>query len=130
MMDTENIKIGISVKLQSVNESIWTNGLKLNILMLISLLNNSKKNYEVHLLNTKDISMDNLPQHLKDTNFGLLNEKYKEMDLLVSMGAQVEPHIIKHFNENENKKVINYKCGNNYIITIENILFKDSFTKT
>ena len=70
--------------------------------MLISLLNNSKKNYEVHILNTKDIPMDNLPQHLKDTNFGLLNEKYKEMDLLVSMGAQVEPHIIKHFNENEN----------------------------
>jgi len=126
MINTEKIKIGISIKLQSVNESIWTNGLKLNILMLISLLNNSKKNYEVHLLNTKDIPMDNLPQHLKDTNFGLLNEKYKEMDLLVSMGAQVEPHIIKHFNENENKKVINYKCGNNYIITIENILFKDS----
>ena len=77
MVNTENIKIGISIKLQSVNESIWTNGLKLNILMLISLLNNSKKNYEVHLLNTKDIPMDNLPQHLKDTNFGLLNEKYK-----------------------------------------------------
>ena len=64
MVSTENIKIGISIKLQSVNESIWTNGLKLNILMLISLLNNSKKNYEVHLLNTKDIPMDNLPQQL------------------------------------------------------------------
>jgi len=122
----ENIKIGITISLGSVNDSIWTNGLKLNILMFITLLNNSKKNYDVYLLNVDDIPMDGIPQHLKDANFGLLSEKYEELDLLITMGSQVKSTIFNHFKDNKNKKIITYKCGNNYVVTLENILFKDS----
>ena len=77
----KNLKIGITIKLESVEDSMWTNGMKLNILMLINLLNNSENNYEVHLLNVKDISLENMPKHLEEANFGLLSEKYKDMDL-------------------------------------------------
>jgi len=122
----KNLKIGITVKLESVGDSIWTNGMKLNILMLINLLNNSENNYEVHLLNVKDISLEGIPKHLTDVNFGLLSEKYKDMDLLISMGAQVSQEVIDHYRYNPNKKIIVYKCGNNYVLTMENILFKDS----
>ena len=41
----KNLKIGITIKLESVEDSMWTNGMKLNILMLINLLNNSENNY-------------------------------------------------------------------------------------
>ena len=99
----ENIKIGITISLGSVNDSIWTNGLKLNILMFITLLNNSKKNYDVYLLNVDDIPMDGIPQHLKDANFGLLSEKYEELDLLITMGSQVKSTIFNHFKDNKNK---------------------------
>jgi len=94
--------------------------------MLINLLNNSENNYEVHLLNVKDISLENMPKHLQEVNFGLLGDKYKDMDLLISMGAQVNQHIIDHYREDPNKKIIVYKCGNNYVLSMEAILFKDS----
>lgn len=122
----KNLKIGITIKLESVEDSMWTNGMKLNILMLINLLNNSENNYEVHLLNVKDISLENMPKHLEEANFGLLGDKYKDMDLLISMGAQVNQHIIDHYREDPNKKIIVYKCGNNYVLSMEAILFKDS----
>lgn len=122
----KNLKIGITIKLESVEDSMWTNGMKLNILMLINLLNNSENNYEVHLLNVKDISLENMPKHLQEANFGLLGDKYKDMDLLISMGAQVNQHIIDHYREDPNKKIIVYKCGNNYVLSMEAILFKDS----
>jgi hypothetical protein len=38
MIDTENIKIGITIALSDIKESMWTNGMKLNILMMINLL--------------------------------------------------------------------------------------------
>ena len=119
----KNLKIGITIRLETIEESIWTNGMKLNILMFINLLNNSENNYEVHLLNVKDISLDGMPKHLEEVNFGLLSEKYKDMDFLISMGAQVNQNIIDYYRYDANKKIIVYKCGNNYVLAMESILF-------
>ena len=122
----KNLKIGVTIKLESIKDTLWTNGMKLNILMLINLLNNSENNYEVHLLNVDDISLEGMSEHLEEVNFGLLSEKYKDMDLLISMGAQVEQNIIDHYRNNPNKRSIVYKCGNNYILGLEDMLFKES----
>ena len=40
----EKLKIGITIGLKDNKESIWTNGIKQNILMLTRLLKNSKNN--------------------------------------------------------------------------------------
>jgi len=124
-MKTSGIKIGVTINLKSVNESLWTNGMKLNIFTFIKLLNKSKLNYEVSLLNTDKIDISNIPPHLREVNFDLLENKYEDLDLLVSMGAQVLPKIIKYLNE-KGSKVINYKCGNNYVLSLEKMLFKES----
>lgn len=42
-MDTKNLKIGITLGLKSITESIWTNGIKQNVLMLVHLLKNSSE---------------------------------------------------------------------------------------
>ena len=126
LLHMKNLKIGVTIRIETIEESIWTNGMKLNILMFINLLNNSENNYEVHLLNVKDISLDGMPKHLEEVNFGLLSEKYKDMDFLISMGAQVEQNIIDYYRYDPNKKIIVYKCGNNYVLAMEAILFKDS----
>ena len=54
----ENLKIGITIGLKDAKETIWSNGMKLNILILVKLLKKSKKNYTVYLLNTIDINLD------------------------------------------------------------------------
>ena len=44
----EKLKIGITIGLKDPKESIWTNGMKINILALAKLLMKSEKNYDVY----------------------------------------------------------------------------------
>jgi hypothetical protein len=121
------MKIGITLGLKSNDESIWTNGIKQNVLMFAHLLKKSKENYEVYILNSFKVDFtEKKPKYLSDLNVGFFDDLYMEMDLIVMMGAQVEDKKLKEFKESGNKKVIAYKCGNNYIITAENVLFRDS----
>lgn len=125
------MKIGITISLETVTESIWTNGIKLNILYLIETLKKSKKNYEIYLLNMKNIEIpENLPIHFDGINLKYFNDVYEEMDLLIAMGSQVYSSQIKKFKSYPNKKFISYKCGNNYVLTTEKILFTSGFTTT
>lgn len=124
--DVNKIKIGITIGLNSISESIWTNGMKLNILMFINLLNKSEKKYDVYLLNTVDIDLTNKPSHLKNIQVELFKNKYTEMDLIISMGSQITSEEIKHFKSiKPTNKFIGYKCGNNYVLAIEELLFKE-----
>jgi len=123
----KNLKIGITLGLQSNTESIWTNGMKQNVLMFVHLLKQSENNYEVCILNTFDVDFtEQRPSYLKDINIYNFKEKYMEMDLIVMMGAQVHEEYIKQFKEDKNKRFIGYKCGNNYVIHMENVLFKEN----
>jgi hypothetical protein len=122
----ENLKIGITLALSSNNESIWTNGIKQNVLMLAHLLKNSDKNYEVCILNIFDVDFTEKPSYLKDLDIHFFNDKFMEMDLIILMGAQVQESQLKKFRENDDKKVVSYKCGNNYVIAMEEIIFKGS----
>lgn len=126
----ENLKIGITIGLKDNKESIWTNGIKQNILMLHHLLSNSKQNYEITLLNTIDVDWSTKPGYLDGIEIVNFKDKYEEMDLLIVMGAQINNHEIENFKSKPNKKVIAYKCGNNYVLTAENILFKESENKS
>ena len=130
-VNTDNIKIGITLGLKDNKESIWTNGIKQNVLMLIHMLKNSNKNYEVHLLNTLKADFSTKPSYLNDIDVSYFEDKYLEMDLIIVMGAQIHNHQIEKFRASgENKKVISYKCGNNYVIAMENILFGENPDKS
>jgi hypothetical protein len=121
----EKLKIGITIGLKDNKESIWTNGIKQNILMLHKLLSNSKQNYEIKLLNTIEVDWTEKPSYLKGVDICTFKDSFMDMDLLIVMGAQISNDDIKKFKKDSAKKVISYKCGNNYVITMENILFKD-----
>ena len=120
----KNLKIGLTIGLRDNKESIWTNGIKQNILMLTRLLTNSKNNYEITLLNTIEVDWTERPSYLNGIDIRTFKDNFMEMDMLIVMGAQISNADIKNFKSNPNKKVISYKCGNNYVITMENILFK------
>lgn len=122
----KNLKIGITIGLRDNKESIWTNGIKQNVLILTRLLKNSGENYEIKLLNTIEVDWSEKPGYLKDVEICTFKDSFMEMDLLIVMGAQVSNAELKKFKESDpNKRVVSYKCGNNYVITMENILFKE-----
>jgi hypothetical protein len=126
----KNLKIGITLGLQSNTESIWTNGMKQNVLMFVHLLKQSKNDYQVCILNTIDVDFsEKKPSYLNGIDIYNFKEKFMDMDLIVMMGAQVYDSDIQKFKENKNKRFIGYKCGNNYVIHMENVLFKDNNKK-
>ena len=125
------MKIGITLGLKDNKESIWTNGIKQNVLMLVHLLKNSKKGYEVCILNSMKVDFTERPSYLDGIDIHYFNDKFMEMDLLIVMGAQIFDYQLETFKRSgSNKKVISYKCGNNYVIHMENILFKPSENKS
>ena len=124
-IQVKKLKIGITIGLKDNKESIWTNGIKQNVLMLTRLLKNSKNNYEIKLLNTVEVDWTEKPNYLKDVDICTFKDNFMDMDMLIVMGAQISNADIKNFKSNPFKKVISYKCGNNYVITMENILFKE-----
>lgn len=120
------MKIGITFSLMSgADDTIWTNGLKLNILIFIDMLKQSKKNYDVFLLGYGGDIVKDRPGFLKDLDLYDYKEKYMDCDLIIMMGQQVPEDTLINFKKNPNKRVIAYKCGNNYIINLENILFRE-----
>jgi hypothetical protein len=124
----KNLKIGITLALKSYSESIWTNGMKQNVLMLSHLLKNSKNNYEVCILNSVKVEGDNLTKanYLEDLDIYFFDDKYMEMDLIIMMGAQIHESKILKFKEDPNKRYVAYKCGNNYILNTEKVLFGEN----
>jgi hypothetical protein len=127
--DMKNLKIGITLALKSNDESIWTNGIKQNVLMLAHLLKNSKNDYEVHILNGFDVDFSTKkPAYLDGLDIHYFKNKFMEMDLIIVMGATLGEAECKQFRESGDKKIVSYKCGNNYVITMEEILFKESKT--
>lgn len=84
----KNLKIGITLGLQSNTESIWTNGMKQNVLMFVHLLKQSKNNYEVFILNTFDVDFsEKRPSYLDGIDIYNFKEKFMDMDLIVMMGV-------------------------------------------
>lgn len=124
----ENLRIGITVGLKEVNESLWTNGMKLNILYLARLLKNSENNYEISILNTTNIKLNEGENKFGEFKLHDFKEKYEDIDLLICMGSQVEKKYMQYFQNHKDKKVIGYRCGNNYILSVEEVLFKESST--
>lgn len=106
------------------DESIWINGIKMNAINLAQCLMNSEHNHNVHLINSKsevdlgkcDWDTERFPIHnIRDIDN--LN-----LDLLILLGGQIADKEILALKD-KGCKVIFYKCGNEYIITTENIIF-------
>ena len=119
------MKIGITLALKETQESIWTNGIKQNVLILARMLKMSPKNYEVYILNTVDLDWSQKPNYLNGIDIYNFSEKFMDMDLIIVMGAQISNDNIEKFKKSGDKKVIAYECGNNYILNVEDILFKE-----
>jgi hypothetical protein len=127
----KNIKIGITLSLKNYSESIWTNGMKQNVLMFVHLLKQSKNNYEVCILNSIKVEGDDAKKasYLDDVDIHFFDDRYMDMDIIFMMGAQIHESKILKFKQNPNKKYVAYKCGNSYVLGMENVLFGENEKK-
>ena len=121
-MDTK-LNIGITICLQYEDESVFINGIKQNAIFLARTFMNSKKNYNVYIVNTSTVKIT--------SKLGWDIEKYKTvqiedvkdtLDIIFILGGSIDENWTNYFRH-RGCKVVPYKCGNEYIISMENIIF-------
>lgn len=119
-------KIGVTVILKN-GESFFENGIKQNCIMLAKLLMIS--GHDVTLVN---FANENQLEEFKfgDIEYKLINvnksfEEVSNLDILIHVSTIPNKSETLYFkSKNPNLKVISYKCGNNYVNDMEDILFK------
>jgi DNA-dependent RNA polymerase auxiliary subunit epsilon len=113
--------IAITLGVRENNESLWINGIKLNSLYLAKLLKNIGK-YNVFFANT---TSKDFTQYAFDTNeFPVhhISDVKDDIDILISLGGQIDQDMTTYL-KNKKTKIVSYKCGNEYVIRMENVLF-------
>jgi hypothetical protein len=119
------MNIGIIITLSKEDETIFSNGIKLNALNLAKTLMEIP-GYDVFIMDGNETVKDL-------TKVSWDYEKYKtvkyskmknEMDLIIMLGAALsDKDILNLKTHNPKLKVIKYQCGNNYVIDMERVLF-------
>jgi hypothetical protein len=122
------MRIGITFVQKEPGDSIWTNGIKLNALILARMLMESPRGHQVYLINRHGVQAD------KTTPWDI--EKYKmiteeqALDLvdviLILGGAISDEYILQFKSKNPAGKVVAYHCGNHYVLEMEKVLFGEN----
>jgi hypothetical protein len=116
-------KIGITIGLQTKGESLWVNGIKQNALSLAELFACSQRGHEVIILNTTTIEpTSELEWDLSSPKTCQLEEFDGDLDVLIALGGALSQHQVDHWRR-KGCKVLAYKCGAEYIMSMQSILF-------
>lgn len=121
---SKKISLGITIHLKYEDESVWTNGIKQNAIFLARTFMNSNKNYNVYIVNTSNTKITNkLGWDIEKYKTVQLNDIKDELDIIFPLGGGLSKEWIDYLR-NRGCKIVPYKCGNEYIISMENILFE------
>lgn len=117
------LNIGITIFLSEENHSVWTNGILQNAIYLAKTFQNSSQNYNVYLVNTSSTKItDKLSWDLKEYKTVQYNDIKDKLDIILPLGGSIDK-IGTEYLRNRGCKVVPYKCGNEYVISMENIIF-------
>lgn len=120
----KNMKIGITLNLPDDVKSLFSNGIRQNVLFLGELLCNI--GYDCHfILDDKNCNQEIIDKLLYFDKFKYI--RYSKIyennfDLVIAMGYEVDIPIIKQLKYMKTK-IISYLCGNSYFIDTEKILY-------
>ena len=121
------MNIGITLGLTEDYESMWVNGIKLNVLNFAKTLMEIG-DHNVWLLDTSNRVKDlkKVSWDYKKFKIFKFSEKSKDVDLLFMLGTSLpDTWIAELKKKNPNIKIIKYQCGNNYVIDMERSIFND-----
>ena len=122
------MNIGITFIQKNPGDSIWSNGIKLNALILAKMFKTSNNKHNVYLINRHDTKPDQTtPWDTEKYPLITEEEALEKVDLILILGAAISDDYIKRFKEIDPKrKVVSYQCGNHYVLETEMVLFKEN----
>lgn len=126
--------IGITLGLHNSKESMWINGIKMNAIFLANAL--KAAGHYIYLLDTSTkVGRNEITGKLNSDELMWDDEEFpcydwkkkgKECDILICLGTTLGPEQTREWRgDDKHKKIIKYACGNNYVIDMENMIFKE-----
>lgn len=119
------MNIGITLHLNEENQSIWSNGIKLNALYLLKAL--KQIGYNAYIINGGELQApyeNKVPWNIEEFPVHNYDDYLVETDLMIWLGSTYSDKTILDFKKTgPNKKVIKYVCGNNYLNDAEASMF-------
>jgi hypothetical protein len=124
------MRVGITLTIEK-NGSLFSNGLVQNCFTLYDVLKEIESVSEVYIINTNYTLTD---EELKENSWAkgydiiTWGPKIKDqIDILITVGSVPAEDDLLYFKSGGNKKIISYKCGNTFLIHMEDILFSGKF---
>ncbi len=118
------MKIGITfLAMKNETSTIWSNGATQNIFFLYQLFKVSTAVHQLYLINLGDA--DAIPEGFaqgQSIELSKFDEVADQLDVLIEGGVQITPEQASRVHL-RGGIVISYRCGNDYIIDTERILF-------
>ncbi len=122
-MSTARLRIGITIGLRSVDESLWVNGIKQNAVFLAEALKNSELVASVTLVNTTDVPITQaLPWDLRRWPTASFDAVKDRLDVLIELGGQIDETQTSYL-KSRGTRLVSYCCGSEYVHAMESILF-------
>jgi Protein of unknown function (DUF2827) len=118
------IKVGVTVGLQSPNESLWSNGIKQNAVFLMDALKRVPGVAEVFLVNTTDVDIGGpFPWDVARWPTVSFSQAKDQVDVLIELGGQIDALQTAYLHQ-RGAKLVSYCCGFEYIHAMESMLFR------
>lgn len=116
-------RIGITIGLHSVDESLWSNGIKQNALYLLLALQAVPQVAAVCLLNTTAVPITSaLPWDLNRWPTLPFEAAKDDLDVLIELGGQISAEQTAYL-KHRGTRVVSYACGFEYIHAMESVIF-------
>jgi hypothetical protein len=117
------MNIGITVNLKS---SIWSNGINQNGIYVANLI--KEIGYTPWLIYQSDLEVESVA----DFNIAPFSESYHmKFDVIIQLGITVSAAMLaKYRKQNSEVKLLSYKCGNDFVIDMESIVFSANEQRT
>ncbi len=116
------LRIGITIGLQSPDETLWNNGIKQNALFLMETLRHCDNVAFVTLVNTTSIAVTSqLPWDLNRWPCQSFEDVKDSLDVLIELGGQVNFDQTSYLKQ-RGCRLVSYCCGFEYITALEAIV--------
>lgn len=115
--------IGITIDLKT---SLWSNGINQNAIYLANLLKETGYiPYLIHTLQDPVEAVNNIK------TISLKESKNIPFNLIIQLGFIITKPVFDIFKQkNKNVKLVHYKCGNEFLVDMESILFNANEKRT
>jgi hypothetical protein len=123
-MTDKRIKVGVTLFIRDVSQSLWENGIFQNCYFLLELLNQSSLVEKTYIVNGGPADPKACGDFLKEAPSPVLSfaEAMDELDLIIELSAQLNVEWAKQFVANGGK-VIGMHVANDYVIDTERMIF-------